>query len=176
MILFCDLDSHALDAHAVHFEHRDLEIFKLEALARLGEGAEALERPAADGGAVGLEFVLVPAEQLEKIVHDHVAVDESAEGDGSGKVLGHAFCIFEQIVGDAVRTDVKTLYVDDICIDENARGRHIGTAIYQYVEDFARKSGCYNLTLNVWSCNPGAQRFYEACGLMPQKVGMEKIL
>ena len=120
-------------------------------------------------------------EELSQLIKDDarpifVAVDESAEGDGSGKVLGHAFCIFEQIVGDAVRTDVKTLYVDDICIDENARGRHIGTAIYQYVEDFARKSGCYNLTLNVWSCNPGAQRFYEACGLMPQKVGMEKIL
>ncbi len=115
-------------------------------------------------------------EELQVLIGDDTRPIFVAVEEGSGKVLGHAFCIFEQIVGDAVRTDVKTLYVDDICIDETARGQHVGTAIYRYVEDFARESGCYNLTLNVWSCNPGAQRFYEACGLVPQKVGMEKIL
>ena len=115
-------------------------------------------------------------EELQVLIGDDTRPIFVAVEEDSGKVLGHAFCIFEQIVGDAVRTDVKTLYVDDICIDETARGQHVGTAIYNYVEAFARESGCYNLTLNVWSCNPGAQRFYEACGLVPQKVGMEKIL
>jgi hypothetical protein len=32
------------------------------------------------------------------------------------------------------------------------------------------------VTLNVWSCNPAALRFYEARGLTPQKVGMEQVL
>ena len=42
--------------------------------------------------------------------------------------------------------------------------------------DFAKASGCYNVTLNVWSCNESAMKFYEKCGLVPQKVGMEVIL
>ena len=90
--------------------------------------------------------------------------------------MGHAFCIHKQITDDHVLTDIKTLYIDDICVDEAARGRHIGKDLYDHVIEYARKSGCYNVTLNVWSCNPGAQRFYEAMRLVPQRIGMEKIL
>ena len=61
-------------------------------------------------------------------------------------------------------------------MDETIRGQHIGSSLYEYVLEFARKSGCYNVTLNVWSCNESAKKFYEACGLVPQKIGMEKIL
>lgn len=99
-----------------------------------------------------------------------VAVDEDDQ------VLGYAFCIFEQAVNSNVLTDVKTLYIDDLCVDENIRGRHIGRQLYEYVVAFAKRSGCYNLTLNVWSCNPTAMKFYESCGLKPQKTHMEKIL
>ena len=96
--------------------------------------------------------------------------------DGTGSVLGYAFCIFQQLVGDNIRTDVKTLYIDDLCVDEACRGRHIGRQLYDYVLQFAREQGCYNVTLNVWSCNESAMAFYRACGLKPQKVGMEAIL
>jgi len=44
------------------------------------------------------------------------------------------------------------------------------------VIDFARREGFYNVTLNVWSCNPGAQAFYEAMGMKPYKIGMEQVL
>ena len=71
---------------------------------------------------------------------------------------------------------MTTLYLDDLCVDENCRGRHVGRALYQAVLDMARRSGCYNVTLNVWSCNESAVRFYEKCGLKPQKVGLETIL
>ena len=77
---------------------------------------------------------------------------------------------------DRLLCDRKTLYVDDICVDEAARGRGVGKALYTHVRDYARSLGCYNLTLNVWSCNPNALRFYERMGLVPQKVGMEQIL
>ena len=73
-------------------------------------------------------------------------------------------------------TDIKTLYIDDLCVDEHLRGQHIGKQIYQAVIDFAKENGCYNVTLNVWSLNESAMKFYEACGLKPQKVGMETIL
>ncbi len=114
-------------------------------------------------------------EQLTGMIADDgrpifVAADEN------DAVLGYAFCIFEQYVDNNVLTDVKTLYIDDLCVDEKLRGQHIGKRLYDYVVNFAKESGCYNLTLNVWSCNPSAMKFYEACGLKPQKVHLETIL
>ena len=73
-------------------------------------------------------------------------------------------------------TPVKTLYIDDLCVDETARGHHIGTALCEFVLDYAKKCGCYHVTLNVWADNPSARKFYEAIGLQMQKIGMEKIL
>lgn len=99
-----------------------------------------------------------------------VAVDEAQ------KVLGYAFCIMQQHIGDNVLTDIKTLYVDDLCVDEEIRRQHVGKSLYEYVLQYAREQGCYNVTLNAWSCNPPAVRFYEQCGMKPQKIGMETIL
>ena len=114
-------------------------------------------------------------EELALLIEDEskpifVAVDESEE------VLGYAFCVFQQHINNNILTDIKTLYIDDLCVDEDKRGLHIGKQLYNYVINFAREQGCYNLTLNVWSCNVSAMKFYEKCGLVPQKVGMEKIL
>ena len=99
-----------------------------------------------------------------------VAVDENEA------VLGYAFCVFQQRLHDNILTDIKTLYIDDLCVDETCRGQHVGTALYQYVLDFAREQGCYNVTLNVWACNESAMAFYRKCGLKEQKIGMETIL
>jgi len=96
--------------------------------------------------------------------------------DGEDRVMGYAFCMFQQHVNDNILTDIRTLYIDDLCVDEALRGRHIGRQLYEYVLEFARSKGCYNVTLNVWACNENARRFYESCGLLPQKYGMEKIL
>lgn len=96
--------------------------------------------------------------------------------DAQENVLGYAFCVFLQHVGDNILTDIRTLYIDDICVDETVRGQHIGKQIYEYVVRFARENDFYNVTLNVWSCNPGAMKFYQSVGLTPYKVGMELIL
>ncbi len=96
--------------------------------------------------------------------------------DENDNVMGYCFCIFQQHINNSILTDIKTLYIDDLCVDENLRGKHIGKELYEAAVKLARDSGCYNLTLNVWSCNPSAMRFYEAQGLAPQKVGMELIL
>lgn len=96
--------------------------------------------------------------------------------DIDGYVAGYAFCILQQHVNDNVLTDVKTLYIDDLCVDETIRGKHIGRSLYEYVLGYAKEIGCYNVTLNVWACNESAMAFYQHCGLAPQKVGMEKIL
>lgn len=97
-----------------------------------------------------------------------------AENDGN--VLGYAFCIHKQFIDDNNMTDVKTLYIDDLCVDEAFRGHHIGETLYNYVIDFAKTNGYYNVTLNVWADNVKAVGFYEKIGLNIQKIGMEKIL
>ncbi len=96
--------------------------------------------------------------------------------DEEDNVKGYAFCVLSQYVNDNMMTDIKTLYIDDLCVDENMRGKHIGKALYEYVLAYAKSIGCYNVTLNVWALNESAMRFYEKCGLKPQKIGMEKIL
>jgi ribosomal protein S18 acetylase RimI-like enzyme len=96
--------------------------------------------------------------------------------DENDAVMGYCFCIFQQHRDNAVLTDIKTLYIDDLCVDEALRGKHIGRELYEAAVQLARDSGCYNVTLNVWSCNPSAMRFYQAMGLTPQKIGMEMIL
>ena len=96
--------------------------------------------------------------------------------DETGRVTGYAFCVYQYHRNEGSFNDMTTLYLDDLCVDEASRGRHAGRALYQAVLDLARRAGCYNVTLNVWSCNESAMRFYENCGLKPQKVGMEVIL
>ena len=96
--------------------------------------------------------------------------------DENDRLLGYAFCIFQQKIGDNIMTDVKTLYIDDLCVDETLRGQHIGRALYDAAVQYAKNLGCYNLTLNVWASNDTAHRFYESCGLRPLKYGMEVIL
>lgn len=113
--------------------------------------------------------------ELRALIHDDTR-PIFVGADLEGNVLGYAFCVFQQHIDDNILTDIRTLYIDDLCVDERRRGQHIGKALYEYVLDFARGQGCYNVTLNVWACNEGARRFYESCGLMPQKFGLERIL
>ena len=96
--------------------------------------------------------------------------------DPEDKVLGYAFCIVQQILNDNIRTDVKTLYIDDLCVDEEARGKHIGTALFSYVENLAKEGDFDSITLNVWECNPGARAFYESLDMEILKTTMEKRL
>lgn len=114
-------------------------------------------------------------EQLSELIQDDkkpifVCVDEKET------VLGYAFCVWQQHVNSEILTDIKTLYIDDLCVDETCRGQHIGKSLYGHVLTYAKENDFYNVTLNVWSLNEGAMKFYEACGLVPQKVGMEQIL
>ena len=95
--------------------------------------------------------------------------------DDQDRVLGHGFCVM-QYSGGQLMEEHTTLYIDDICVDEAARGQGVGRALYEHILDYARSRGTYNVTLNVWSCNPGAMAFYEKLGMVPYKVGMETVL
>ncbi len=113
-------------------------------------------------------------EKLKEIIaDDSTPVFVCVEDD---MVLGHMFCIFKQEKDDSVLTDIRTLYIDDICVDEKARGLGVGKSLFEFIRDYAKSEGFYNITLNVWSCNSGALKFYEAMGMEPQKIGMEMVL
>ena len=91
-----------------------------------------------------------------------------------GTILGHAFCMITEVKDDKLLQDIKTLYIDDICVDEKARGKHVGKALYEFVHDYAKSIGCNNITLNVWEGNNAALNFYRNMGMSVQKTTMEK--
>ena len=114
------------------------------------------------------------SDELDAIIADDSRPIFVAE-DGE-IVYGYAFCVFVCHEENNILTDIKTLYIDDLCVDEAARGTGIGRELYNFAVNFAKESGCYNLTLNVWADNVSALGFYEALGLHKQKIGMELIL
>ncbi len=115
-------------------------------------------------------------EQLEAIIADIEHSPVFVFVDENDMVLGYCFGQVEQFINDNNRTDVKTLYIDDLCVDESYRRQHIAKQLYDYVLDFARNNGFYNVTLNVWECNPRARAFYDSCGMKPMKTYLETIL
>jgi len=114
-------------------------------------------------------------EQLAELIKDDtnpIFVYEDEEGN----ILGHCFC--QSIVKEEGPSTyaIKTLYIDDLCIDENARGKHIGREMYNYTKAYAKENGYYNVTLHAWECNPNAVGFYSHLGLKIQQYTMEEIL
>ena len=114
-----------------------------------------------------------PSQVMELLNDSNRPIFVAVEGD---KVLGYGFCMMEYVENHSVLNDRTTLYIDDICVLDTCRGQHVGTKIYHEILRYAKERGCYNVTLNVWSCNESAMKFYESLGMKPQKVGMEAIL
>ena len=92
------------------------------------------------------------------------------------KVLGYCMMQIQAYYRDTVIRDHTTCYIDDLCVDENHHRQGIATALYRHVCDFAREQGCTFVTLNVWTGNDGAQRFYENMGMTSRSVTMEQKL
>ena len=111
-------------------------------------------------------------EELKGILHDPAQPVFAAE-DETGTVCGYCFCQMQTPAHSNNMVPVKTLYIDDLCVDAASRGQHIGQALCRYVLDYAKSEGCYNVTLNVWEGNDSARAFYEKAGFGIQKTCME---
>lgn len=96
--------------------------------------------------------------------------------DDEGNVLGHLFCSVRDYEQVKVYKDFKSLFIDDLCIEESARGQGVGKALYEFAVGYARENGCYDVTLNVWEGNNSARAFYEKMGMFPKETQMEYIL
>ena len=91
-------------------------------------------------------------------------------------LLGYAFCILKEVKDDQLLESCKTLYVDDLCVDETSRGNGVGKALMTHAVQYAKDCGCHNVTLNVWSFNEKAMRFYQSFGMHEQRRTMELLL
>ena len=85
----------------------------------------------------------------------YVAVDED------NVCVGYAFCQLQKQPFSNNMVQFKSLFIDDLCVDQQARGQHIGESLFEHVKKEARKMHCYEVTLNVWSGNTSAEKFYE---------------
>ena len=111
-------------------------------------------------------------DQLADILKDTLSPVFVAE---DGDVLGYAFCVIQETSTPNLQKE-KSLYIDDICVDEAARRGGVGSALWDYVNRFAAENGCRRITLNVWCLNPGAMEFYKKMGMEPLKITMEKLI
>ena len=91
-----------------------------------------------------------------------------------GAVLGYAFCILEETPETTSLHPMRTLYLDDLCVDENARGCHIGSMLYERVLQAAREMKCSRVTLHAWNFNEKAFGFYRKLGMNPLYTTMEQ--
>ncbi len=113
-------------------------------------------------------------EYLEIISNGNTPVFVAA--DDSDAVQGYVFCQIKSQPFSTNMKDFKTLYIDDLCVDENRRGEHIGHLLFDYAKQYARDNGCYDMTLNVWEGNDTARKFYENLGMFVKETQMEIIL
>ena len=115
------------------------------------------------------------AAELEQIFQDDKRPVFVAE-DEEGQVLGYCFCILQSVTGSNNLRDSRSMYIDDLCVDERSRGQKVGRMLCDFVLGYARENGCYDVTLNVWEGNDQALGFYRRMGFTPRKTVMEKIL
>lgn len=96
--------------------------------------------------------------------------------DRNGTVTGYALCEIRKQPFSNNMVPFTLLFIDDLCVESGARGRHVGTRLFEFVKNEARRMGCYEVTLNVWEGNDAAKAFYEKMGMKPKETQMELIL
>jgi len=114
------------------------------------------------------------AAALEELLRDENRPIFIAEEED--QVLGYCFCVLKDYRGSGVQTDRVEIYIDDLCVEETCRGQGVASALYRYVQRFAKELGCSHISLNVWCGNDGAQKFYEKMGMRPRHIMMEQAL
>ena len=90
--------------------------------------------------------------------------------------VGYAFCQLREQPFSNNMVPFKSLFIDDLCVDQQERGQHMGESLFNYVKNEAKRLGCYEVTLNVWAGNTSAEKFYEKMGMKTKERQMEYIL
>ena len=96
--------------------------------------------------------------------------------DADDVCIGYAFCQIKEQPFSTNMVPFTSLFIDDLCVDKQALGQHIGESLFAYVKQQAKALGCYEVTLNFWAGNTSAEHFYEKMGMKTKERQMEFIL
>lgn len=110
-------------------------------------------------------------EDLKQIISDDTRPVFVYEEDG--EILGYTFIWYEQVEDTTSTYPVKSMYIDDLCVDEKARGQHVAKKLFDFLKEHAKEETCDRITLHVWECNPNAAGFYEHMGMKPLYTNLE---
>ncbi len=113
--------------------------------------------------------------ELQKLLEDEKKPIYVAVNDAD-MCLGYAFCQLKEQPFATNMVQFRSLFIDDLCVDKQTRGQHIGEALFEYVKQEAKRMGCYEVTLNVWAGNTSAEKFYEKMGMKTKEKQLEYIL
>jgi ribosomal protein S18 acetylase RimI-like enzyme len=111
-------------------------------------------------------------EDLQKILSDE-KTPVFVAADSAERVLGYAFCVVKETKNNILLHDRKVLYLDDLCVNSDIRGRGIGRKLMEKVQSHAQEIGANSIELNVWDFNKSAIEFYKHCGFSVLKSTME---
>ena len=110
-------------------------------------------------------------EEFEKIVSNPEIIAILAEE--KSVVIGLCIGTLRKKSG---MVETKTMYIEDLIVDRNFRGKGIASQLYEEMEERGRNTGAKRLDLMVWEFNSDARRFYEKQGMRPQRYIYEKEL
>jgi len=113
-----------------------------------------------------------PAQKLAALLKDSNSLVAVAEIEG--KIVGHIYAELVQRAQNAFRHAESTIYIHQIGVREGERGRGIGTALMNFIEERAVALGASAIALDHWAFNIDARSFFEARGFSPSQVKMRK--
>ena len=89
------------------------------------------------------------------------------------KVLGYLFLELKDNKEASNQKFRTTLYIDDICVSKEHRREGIGEALFNFAKELAISLKCDDITLNVWSGNDAALKFYTKHGFKERNATLE---
>ena len=93
-----------------------------------------------------------------------------------GAAVGYASCKYTIPGENPYVQAAPRLHIDQAGVEEEFRGKGIGTALVAHVEEVARERGIDSVTLGVYGRNQDALRLYERLGFTIESVRMIKNL
>jgi GNAT superfamily N-acetyltransferase len=131
-----------------------------------------------DDVAIILGFIIKLA-AYEKLTHEVIASEESLKETLFGErptaevAIGYlanrpvGFVLFFHNYSTFLAR--PGLYIEDLFVDENCRGRGFGRALLLYVARLAKERGCGRLEWSVLDWNEPAIGFYKKLGAVPMR-------
>lgn len=102
--------------------------------------------------------------ELSAYGDDHVIC--VIEEDRSGQIVATGSVFVER---KFIRNCGKVGHIEDVVVDSNFRGKHLGKKIIQFLSDHARSVGCYKVILD---CDTEKMGFYEKFGFQNKGLQM----